>query len=73
MGEVQLHIRAIVKSLAVSESEGPKWHLHNLPETIPVAGMDEAGSASSGAGRANLYICVLGTRSRMNGKEEWKS
>lgn len=63
----------MVKFLAVSESEGPKQHLQNLPETIPVAGMDKAGSASSGRGRANLYICVAGIHSRMNGKEEWRS
>lgn len=49
------------KSLQISESEGPKQHLQNLTETIPVVGMDEAGSASSGRGRANLYICRRNT------------
>lgn len=51
---------AMVKSLAVSESEGPKWHLQNLPETIAVVGLDKTGSASSGGGESWLvYLCPV--------------
>lgn len=39
-----------MKSSADSESKGPRPHLQNLPETIPVLGMGEGGSASSGRG-----------------------
>lgn len=37
-----------------------------------MAGMNEAeaGSASSSCGREDLYICVLGLHSHLNGKEE---
>lgn len=63
----------MVKSLAVSESESPTRHLQNLPETFPVVGMDRTGSASGGRVRADLYICVLGIHSHMDGKEEQRS
>lgn len=63
----------MVKSLAVPESRGPKWNLQNLPEAIAVVGMDEAGSASSGVGRANLCIYVLRIHRYMNSKEKQRN